>query len=99
MGRIAVILKTDGSMETVPLYKKETLEQLQGWVGGYIECVRVRFAGRIRDVWINEEGLLKNLPVNQEATNLYEATLGCSLKNPLVGDVVIILPNKKRRVL
>lgn len=37
------------------------LETMQGIVGGYIECVR--FHSNI-DLWINEEGLLIDLPLN-----------------------------------
>lgn len=49
-------------------FSPPTLSQLQGWVGGWIELVRVPFAA---DAWVNEEGKLQGLPINPLATELY----------------------------
>lgn len=49
--------------------KQPTLEEAQGIVGGYVELVR----SPTRPEWqilVNEEGLLKDLPFNEEATEL-----------------------------
>lgn len=68
--REAHLIKCDDSVEIIRLDKAETLEQLQGWVGGLIQRVRVRYAGKVRDMWVNEEGFLLRLPYNHSATGM-----------------------------
>lgn len=63
-----------------------TLKQMQEFVGGYIEHVRTTIAHRA--LICNEEGVLKNLPVNAEATKLvYPGTL---MVRGLRGDCLLI---------
>jgi hypothetical protein len=50
----------------------EDLEHLQGVVGGFIEQSQGRYDGKNYTMWVNEEGLLHNLPVNQKATKAYQ---------------------------
>lgn len=50
-----------------------TLEELQGYVGGYIEIIHLN-DGRI--MVINEEGKLLDLPVNLLATVQYQLSFG-----------------------
>ena len=60
-----------------------TLKELQELVGGYIEIVAApNHPGRV--LVINEEGKLKGLPFNKNATDLY-------IYEPIVGDAVITL--------
>lgn len=61
-----------------------TLAELQGIVGGYIEMVRL-WDGRV--MVVNEEGLLRGLPFNRDATTLYH--LGRVTTDPIVGDVLV----------
>jgi DNA mismatch repair protein MutH len=62
------LIHPDGRTET--LDGPEDLEKLQGWVGGYIEKVPgfTRFEGRNCYAFANEEGKLKQLPLNSKAT-------------------------------
>jgi len=60
-----------------------TLEELQGFVGGYIEIVETKDS---RLLVINEEGKLNNLPTNGIATAYYKY----GKKDAIVGDVIII---------
>ncbi|KKM07213.1 hypothetical protein LCGC14_1736140 [marine sediment metagenome] len=78
-----VWLKTDGSHGQVDLGQLLTLEEMQGLVGGYIERISVRYEGKLRDMWVNEEGLLDSLPQNHEASRI--------ARRLIVGDVFIIL--------
>jgi hypothetical protein len=65
------------------------LEEMQKHVGGYIERVRVRFEGRVRDAYVNEDGMAEELPVNREGTAmLTEQYRG----NVLLGNVAIWVP-------
>jgi hypothetical protein len=50
----------------------EDLEHLQGIVGGLIEMSQGRYDGKNYTMWVNEEGLLHNLPVNKKATKAYQ---------------------------
>jgi hypothetical protein len=59
-----------------------TLEELQKLVGGYIEVHRLRNGD---DLVMNEDGLMQNLPINQEATKLFMASGGAS---QICGNVV-----------
>lgn len=68
----ATLYKIDGSNEPLILTSKTSLETLQKLVGGYIEiiCI-VDLKGSLnpdaileKDLVINEEGLLLDLPIN-----------------------------------
>lgn len=50
----------------------ETLEHLQGVVSGLIEMSQARYDGKNYTMWVNEEGLMKELPLNTKATKAYQ---------------------------
>jgi hypothetical protein len=54
--------------EEATLYKKfvHSLENLQAYVGGYIEAIRL---GEDMVIWLNEEGKLQNLEPNFSLTD------------------------------
>lgn len=62
------IYKTDNTKEVETLQGRAELEQIQEWVGGYIEVVSPKFFPDqnmdLVTVYCNEEGKLKGLPVN-----------------------------------
>lgn len=74
---MAIHIKVDGTVNTEYNYKG--LKQKQKAVGGYIEPVCLR-DGRV--ALINEEGLLRQLELNEKASEM----TGCLL----VGDVLIL---------
>lgn len=61
----AVIVR-NGALELVTITPADvTLEYMQGIVGGYIEIADQFPAGKVMiQVWCNEEGKLRNLPLN-----------------------------------
>jgi hypothetical protein len=75
--------KADGSIEQVDLDHELSLEEMQRLVGGYIERVQVKYHGKHRDMWVNEEGRLLRLPVNRQASRIADRFI--------VGNVFIIL--------
>jgi len=79
-----LIYKTDGTIETVTLTKKVTLEQLQTAVEGYIEAV----PGSRHRAYCNEEGRLRGLPVNARASLRFAQVL--------VGNVVELEPGDRQ---
>lgn len=73
------IKATGEVIEVTPANGKDfSMEELQGFVGGYFEFVRV--IGGLT-MACNEEGVLRNLPRNGWASNI--------ARRPIVGDVVI----------
>lgn len=82
---MAVIMKVDGSVEQVKV-AKDSLKQLQGIVGGYIQfvpCSRKIGQEKFEGVVCNEEGKLQGLAVNESASEIYNSPY-----DHLVGDVV-----------
>ncbi len=77
---MATLIKTDGTIvEDIAI---DSLAQQQQLVGGYIEYVYKDDKIFI----INEEGLLRSMPVNETASHMSG--------RPLVGDVVVANSNE-----
>jgi hypothetical protein len=69
-----MLLGVDGSMTPIAPSKGEeySLREVQSWVGGYIEIVR------LDDEWIlvvNEDGLAMGLPFNARASMIVGGTI------------------------
>ncbi|MDE2102543.1 MAG: DUF3846 domain-containing protein [Patescibacteria group bacterium] len=64
--------------------RKFSLDELSKFVGGYIECVRLTHG----TMYVNEEGLLLNLPFNAKATELANADQWWAGQAYLVGDAI-----------
>ena len=79
---MAVIITTEGDMKRPWGDKTPTLDELQEAVGGLIEYVPCK--GPLGFMYCNEEGKLKQLPVNIYATNMIE------FNDIIVGDVVVM---------
>jgi len=91
---MATWIKTDGT--TTEVHPKDgrafTLEELQAFVGGYIELVRIDGE---RNLWLNEEGKLDGLPLNVKATKLTHGII--AEWDFIVGDVLVATPEEFRR--
>lgn len=97
---MAVWIKANGEREEVfppnpkgikrPKFK---LDDLQRYVGGYIELVRLN---RNRKMWVNEEGKIHGLPYNAEATAIVAGVSDQLLAGTgmIVGDVLITEPGE-----
>lgn len=80
MKKVLIKIGADG---TVTLLEVEpTLENLQKIVGGYIETVRTWIPDIV--MIVNEEGKMKDKPLNSKASSLIN-TYDC-----IVGDVVLV---------
>jgi antibiotic biosynthesis monooxygenase (ABM) superfamily enzyme len=73
------------TMETsiIDIPREGALRQMQEAVEGYIECVTLDGF----EMWVNEEGKLRGLPVNEVATALWESVYGAT--DVIVGNVLI----------
>jgi|TARA_R100000482_G_C5116783_1_gene143486 hypothetical protein len=73
--------------------KEPTLEQLQELVGGYIELKELN---EDTHLILNEEGYIRQLPINKEAMRTCQKILNSDIKTrhwkimPIRGDVVIL---------
>lgn len=89
MARKLVRIAPDGTVTETPVLEKKGpgLELLHSQVGGYIELVRVRYEGKVRDAYVDEDGLSKGLAPNPHAMAI--------AANPhnLVGPIVIWIPS------
>lgn len=83
---MALLVKTDGSEQEVhPADGKTfTLEELQHFVGGYIQMIYVGS----REMYLNEDGKMLRLPLNERATRL-AVMAGIADRDYVVGNVII----------
>ena len=89
---MATLFTVKGAYKTIKPKngKMFTLEELQEYVGGYIETQTSRDGQRI--FVMNEDGKLMNLPINYPATVQYRKLHGgCDF---LVGDVLLLWSNE-----
>lgn len=82
----AILIKTDGVTKVIEI--KGTLAELQEAVGGYIEAIRLKD----HVAYINEEGKLQGLPSNAMGTLVAWQHGGISLRDQIVGDMIILGP-------
>jgi hypothetical protein len=77
------LIKPDGKkVEVSPKNGEDfSLEELQGYVEGYIQIVNL---SKSEVLVINEEGKLKNLPLNKEATFI------CKFRNAIFANDCIV---------
>ena len=83
------------SVETYPESGCPKLAKLQKEVGGYVERIRLRFEGRLRDAYVDEDGIMKGLRLNTRATNMTMHT-GNSF-HVIYGPMVIWVPTKRKK--
>jgi len=61
-----LVKRVEGDLEEVVVGEDSAsmYEVVSGSIGGWIEHVQLRIDGTVVDVWLDEEGKLKSLPVN-----------------------------------
>lgn len=89
---MALLIKTIGEQGSriEPVHPENgvnfTLEELQRYVGGYIEALRMK-DGKI--MWLNEDGKAMQLPVNYIANLIAHSLAHIAHNDCIVGDVLI----------
>lgn len=86
-----VIIPAEGDIEThTGLKSPPTLETLQHNVGGWLELLPrwSKYDGNKAIAFCDEEGLLKNLPVNKRATEMWKAQFASAVA--LRGTVIVL---------
>ena len=85
---MAKLIKTSGEVIDVTPKKEGgcfTLEELKGFVGGWIECI---YVSPTQVMVINEEGKLLNLPYNTVATETFRMAFQPT-DDFIVGDALV----------
>jgi len=83
---MGILMKANGDVSEVYPNKKRhgfSLNELQGFVGGYIEIVGVGEKFLV----LNEEGKLNGLEINSKATEIFQKYYGKT--DLIVGDVLL----------
>ena len=85
--QVGTLIQTNGQAFTVRPYngKKFSLTELQGFVGGDIELVRMKRGNGRGTMYVNGEGKLKDLAPNQAATKIADID-----GDIIVGPVIIV---------
>ena len=85
---MAKLIKPNGEeQEVFPVYGKTfSLEELQSYVGGYIEPL---YFGDGRIMFFDEDGKFKNYEVNQKATTMAQQYSGIAPWDYIVGTAII----------
>jgi hypothetical protein len=89
MSGTLLVIDPDGTKTRIRHEKKDQpeLKVIQRAVGGYIERIRVRFNHRLRDAYVNEDGLSMGLAYNPHVRMLSQHTI--------VGSMAIWIPDGK----
>ena len=66
-----------------------SLEEMQKFVGGYVEALELKNG---HTLYVNEEGRMKDLPVNNMATEFWIASW--DINEPIVGNVLYHIKEK-----
>lgn len=90
-----VILHPDGTKEERNVSRLD-IAQIQKLVGGYVERTKVRYEGRPRDCYLNEEGILRGLPWNNQVKLYAKAYWNCECQI-FAGVGVIWIPTPRSR--
>jgi hypothetical protein len=85
MSNLAVVTNTELEPTELQL-STDWYEVMKDKVGGYVEMVRLN---PMVTMWVNEEGLIHNLPINPVGTIAYAVAFDC-LENPhpIAGTIV-----------
>jgi len=70
-----------------------SLEEMQEILGGYLEPITVSFAGKERQAYIDEEGIMKELAPNYKATLIMSNKSINVVRNCVLGSMIIWIPN------
>lgn len=91
-----ITIDPNGNVTTTVYSKSGTpdWQTLKTLVGGYIERVQVRWDTKLRDAYVNENGLSEGCIYNQKATWL---TDGQFKGVEIVGPLVIWVPDPKKK--
>lgn len=87
MTKQVLVISFTGTLNTAELPENQELSFLQEQVGGYVQVIDL--VGELEGVslWVNEEGKMYGLPINEVATYLWEKSFGKT--DVIVGNAVL----------
>lgn len=96
-----IVIQPNGPVYIIQITEKRWyLKDVQAIVNGYIEKIKVRYEGRVRDAYVNEDGISMGLQFNREATELHFKYLEGRLLEYLpiiVGKMAIWIPDPRKK--
>lgn len=70
-------VRPDGSIGITPLEKGNTYDAIKnGLDDAWFDCVALDFGDVRIDMWVDDEGLIKRLPINKFATQMHATRVG-----------------------
>lgn len=85
----AVVVKaTDNTGVVKEFNPTDATRFLQGEVDGYFEHITITTGPDGLSMWVNEDGLMKNLRPNEVASSMYRLSRALESDTTIVGDVV-----------
>lgn len=92
--RIEWLNAKDGTVTIKAAKKPPSLQELQDYVRGYVEVVNVLVDNEPCQMIVNEEGLIRDLPVNVEASKHYSTYTLMKFRSypptPICGNAVLL---------
>ena len=87
MTKQVLVISFTGELNTAELPENQGLSFLQEQVGGLVQVIDL--VGELEGVslWVNEEGKMYGLPINDSATHLWEKSYGKT--DVIAGNVVL----------
>lgn len=67
--------------------ERPSLEKVQGLVGGLVQLIELNNGDQMM---VNEDGIMKDLPINDEATQIAMSQSNALMMGGILGDVVIL---------
>jgi len=93
---MAKLIRVDGTIEEFDA-ASASLEDLQAMVGGYIQEAPMPRGQDIATIICNEEGKLMGLPMNREATRIFQDAWR-SNADYIAGNAIIVTLDEYRRM-
>jgi hypothetical protein len=69
--------------------KGDAMKEARKVINATMDITRVRYEGKLRVMAVDDEGMCKSLPVNEEATKAYHANCRNGTTWPICGPAVI----------
>jgi hypothetical protein len=84
------VIETDGAVTSVSFSTPPTFDDIRQWVScETLEHVSVLFKGREAHMYVDEDGLSKDLPLNHRASRIYANVLLSRIGRPTYDDLTI----------
>lgn len=89
--KLAVFIPADPNELVLNTGIKPSWQQMQDWVGGYVQATACLYEGRKAQLVVNEDGFVLGLPVNTRAKKFVQDLYPGREVQDFVGNAIILL--------